>query len=114
MVTMLGRHVNKSVLVSIPPVFGSDELHQCQLVGIESGGLWLESSGLARIAFDNAEAAPIAVFVPFTQIAYLIGAPGASPANKPKSATVSAESATPSRKAPARVPQKRRRQVAKS
>ena len=79
MVSILGHHVNKPVLVSIPPLFGNGELHRCQLVGIEPAGLWLESEGLSRIAFPDADPRPATVFVPFTQVAYLIGAPAVPP-----------------------------------
>jgi hypothetical protein len=79
MVRILGHHVNKLVLVSIPPIFGQSEPQRCRLVGTEPAGLWLESEHLSRKAFPNTEAPRTPIFVPFTQIAYLIGAPVVPP-----------------------------------
>jgi hypothetical protein len=79
MVRILGHHVNKPVLVSVPPIFGKSEPQRCRLVGIEPAGLWLESEHLSRKAFPDADPPPTPVFVPFTQIAYLIGAPVVPP-----------------------------------
>jgi hypothetical protein len=79
MVSTLSYHVNKPVLVSIPPIFPDGGPRHCRLAGIEPGGLWLESEDLSRIAFADTEAPPAWVFVPFTQIAYLVGVPVAPP-----------------------------------
>jgi hypothetical protein len=74
-VRILAHHVNKAVLVSIPPLFGNSAPQLCRLVGVEPGGLWLESEPLWRAAFPDSELPLAMVFVPFAQIAYLIGAP---------------------------------------
>jgi hypothetical protein len=71
------------------------------LVGIEPAGLWLESEHLSRKAFPGTAPPPTPVFVPFTQIAYLIGAAGVPPpADEP------GESSRPGRKPPGAEPGK--------
>ena len=96
-VSMLGHYLNKAMLVSIPAIFGNAEPRLCQLVGIEPAGLWLESEDLRRVAFPDAKPRSAATFVPFTQIAYVVGAP---------SSNASAESAG-SRRRPSGSPSKK-------
>lgn len=75
MIKMLDHHVNKIVMVSIPSMFGDDEPRNCRLVGVEVPGLWLESQEFSgALAAPDAHQHLPAVFVPFTQIVYLIGA----------------------------------------
>jgi hypothetical protein len=74
MVSILGYHVNKAVLVSIPPLFGNGEPRRCYLIGTEPGGLWLRCSDLSLTARFNEKPEAVTVFVPFTQIAYLLEA----------------------------------------
>jgi hypothetical protein len=106
MVSKLGHHLNKPVLISIPPIFTTAEPRHCSLVGIEPAGVWLESEDLSRIAFPSAERFLATVFVPFTQIAYLVGAPPAAPTPSPR---VSTEAPRPGRKPPGARPERRRR-----
>ena|SRR5580704_4029721 len=73
MINILGHHVNKMVLVSIPSVFADATPRACRLVGVEVSGLWLESADLTTALFaasDDYQART--VFVPFTQISYLV------------------------------------------
>jgi hypothetical protein len=79
MVSKLGHHMNKPVLVSIPPVFGNTDLHRCRLIGAEAAGLWLESDDFSRIAGGDVDSLPASVFVPFAQIACLAEAPAVPP-----------------------------------
>lgn len=83
MVNSLGHHLNKPVLVSIPPVFGNAVLHRCRLVGTESAGVWLESDDFTRITGKGANPLPAVIFVPFAQIACLAAAPFAVPPAAP-------------------------------
>jgi hypothetical protein len=78
MTSMLGHHMNKSVLVSIPSIFGNTEPRHCRLVGIETAGLWLESDHFSRLVGGSSDAPPALVFVPFSQIGCLAGAPAAA------------------------------------
>jgi hypothetical protein len=82
MVSKLGHHMNKPVLVSIPPVFGNTDLHRCRLIGAEAAGLWLESDDFSRLAGADADSSPASVFVPFAQIACLAEAPAVPPPGK--------------------------------
>jgi hypothetical protein len=82
-VSLLGYLVNKSILVSIPAIFGSQELRPCLLVGIDMAGLWLQSEAFAEVASDNAAIASVPVFVPFTQIMCLTGPPARTPPHAP-------------------------------
>jgi hypothetical protein len=75
MVSRLGHHVKKAVLVSIPAIFSDARARECHLVDFEPTGLWLESVDLWHVVFPDAERPPSAVFVPFTHIAYLVDAP---------------------------------------
>jgi len=83
MVSKLGHHINKLVLVSIPPIFGNKELHRCRLIDAEAAGLWLESDDFPRIAGGDAASLPALIFVPFTQIACLAGDLAVPPPGKP-------------------------------
>jgi hypothetical protein len=70
---MLSNYVNKIVLVSTPFVFKEGDPCPCRLVAVETAGLWLESAELREKMLPNAEGrAEAAIFVPFTQIAYLV------------------------------------------
>ena len=75
MLSMMSYHLNKHVLVSIPEIPNDGAPLRCRLLGVESFGLWLESEALSRIAFSNDEPPLAMVFVPFSQISYLVGAP---------------------------------------
>ena len=76
MTTKLAHCLNKTILVSIPALFGDDQPRPCKLIDIEPSGLWLEAEDFAeriRLAdkrppwFTTATA-----FFPFPQIAYLL------------------------------------------
>jgi hypothetical protein len=105
---------NKTVLVSIPTLFGDAAAHQCQIAAAEPFGIWLVSNELsARVlphgAPDQTTAAP-AIFVPFAQIAALVPVepvPNPSLGLKPAAAAAPpAATASPSAKAaPAATPQ---------
>jgi hypothetical protein len=71
MISILANCVNKTVQVSIPILFGEVLPRICQLIGVEPGGVWLESPELARTAFPQGAEASTKIFVPFTQIAYI-------------------------------------------
>ena len=71
MINRLGHHINKPVLVSMPPVFADGKPRACKLIGVEPAGLWLENEDLTRMAFPDADESLVVIFVPFTQIAYL-------------------------------------------
>jgi hypothetical protein len=69
----IGRFVNRTVLVSIPALFGDGASRPYKLLGIELHGLWLQSDDLTRRLLsdetDEYAATEPAVFVPFAQIA---------------------------------------------
>jgi hypothetical protein len=79
MLSIMSYHLNKQVLVSIPEILGDGEPRRCRLTGVEPFGLWLESEDLSRIAFSSDERPLAMVFVPFTQIGYLVAASAAPP-----------------------------------
>ena len=69
----LSRHLNKTLLVSIPALFEDGTVRPYTLLGVEINGLWLQSEELTdRLLRDEsrelAKMGP-AVFVPFAQIA---------------------------------------------
>jgi hypothetical protein len=89
---------NGALLVSSHSLFGDKNLHVCTLVGLETGGLWLQINdpGFTLFQTDISRVPPTNpnVFVPFAQIGYLLdsttmanskGAPGqpASATNSP-------------------------------
>jgi hypothetical protein len=95
MVSRLGHFVNKAVLVSIPRIFADIRPRNCRLISLEASGLWLESEELLRIAFSDAERTPNVVFVPFTQVAYLVGVRPA-----PRTSTTRARTGPPKTRGP--------------
>jgi len=72
----LVHSLNKIISVSIPSLFGDGMPHVCTLVGIETGGVWLQITDPGFRLFpageNRARAANPNVFVPFAQIAYLL------------------------------------------
>jgi hypothetical protein len=80
MTNMLEHLVNKIVRVSVPFLFKDSGPCPCRLVAVETCGLWLAGAELAEKLFPDAEKQiePV-VFIPFTQIAYLIEAPPTPP-----------------------------------
>jgi hypothetical protein len=75
MINRLGNCINKPVLVSMPPIFADGKPRACKLINVELTGLWLENEDLTRRAFPDAAESLATVFVPFTQIAYLVEPP---------------------------------------
>jgi hypothetical protein len=73
----LGHYLQKTILVSMPQLTGNDHAHPYRLVDIEPFGLWLESDNFAgNFARSRKSAVPPGsrtAFVPFTQIAYVLG-----------------------------------------
>jgi hypothetical protein len=98
MISILGHYVNKPVLVSIPPLFADGQLRACRLIGVESGGLWLESEDFTKLAFPNADRSAAKVFVPFTQIAYLVEGTTAPPVPLASKPTGKAPAVSPAKK----------------
>jgi len=80
MSNMLGHHLNKSVSVSIPAIFGDNVSRVCLMLGVEVSGLWLAGEELGITLFPELEnSAEKAVFVPFAQIGYLVDSAVAPP-----------------------------------
>jgi hypothetical protein len=79
----LSSLLNRTILVSMPALFGDAQAHSCQFVAAEVSGLWLLSDELcARLIGDRKsreKAEPQPVFIPFPQIAALIVAPTVEP-----------------------------------
>jgi hypothetical protein len=72
MTDMLGHHLNRTVMVSIPSVFNDQHPRACTLTGVETSGLWLQSDDLARKLLDaSGDRSAVRFFFPFGQIAYL-------------------------------------------
>jgi hypothetical protein len=73
MTPQIRRFVNRTVLVSIPALFGDGASRPYKLLGIELHGLWLQSDDLTqRLLSDETDeyaATEPVVFVPFAQIA---------------------------------------------
>jgi hypothetical protein len=87
MVSALGHHLNKTVLVAIPSIFGNVEPRTCTLTGIEVSGVWLVSPELARKFSHPGDKRPTpSIFVPFAQIACLLepGLTDRNPAPEPR------------------------------
>src|ERR1700738_738250 len=80
MIPNLARYLNKTVLVSIPALFGDALCRPYKLLGAELNGLWLQSEELTNRllppeAADFARLEPV-VFVPFAQMAGVLVATG--------------------------------------
>ena len=76
MISSLGHHLNKTVLVSIPPIFEDHQPVTCTLAGIEASGVWLASKDLwKKLLHGDDDRAVVPIFIPFAQIAYLLEAP---------------------------------------
>ncbi len=76
MIPNLTRYLNKTIFVSIPPLFEDGTARPYTLLGAEMNGLWLQSEELTdRLLRDEgrelARLSP-AVFVPFAQIARVL------------------------------------------
>jgi hypothetical protein len=73
MAPSLGKYLNKTIMVSIPPLSGDITCRSYKLAGIEIIGLWLEGADLARgfLPEEQKSQAPTtwAFFVPYSQIA---------------------------------------------
>jgi hypothetical protein len=92
MAPSLGKYVNKTILVSIPPISGDVRCRPYKLTGVELIGLWLEGADLARdfLALEHKSDTPTTwtFFIPYSQIAcvaigttpVVIPATGAAPA----------------------------------
>ena len=86
MIPNIKQYLNKTILVSIPPLFHDERCRALTLLGAEATGLWLQSDELATALLPEnrriyASAGPV-VFVPFAQIAgvlVLTSAPAAQP-----------------------------------
>jgi hypothetical protein len=74
----LGSYLRKpgALLVSSHSLFSDKKLYVCTLVGLETGGLWLQINApgftLFQTDVNQASAANPNVFVPFAQIGYLL------------------------------------------
>jgi hypothetical protein len=85
MTDMLGHHLNRTVMVSIPSVFDDQHPHSCTLTCVESAGLWLQSDDLAnKLLHTRGDKSAVRFFFPFAQIAYLFE-PIAAQVHKPAS-----------------------------
>ncbi len=74
MISSLGHHLNKTVLVSIPPIF-EDQPVTCTLAGIEAAGVWLVNKDLSKkLLHGDDDRTVVPIFIPFAQIAYLLEA----------------------------------------
>lgn len=77
MTAKLAHFLNKTILVSLPALFGDEEPRLCTLIGIEPYGLWLQSEELIKDLRLADQAPPglttVTAFFPFTQIAYVLG-----------------------------------------
>lgn len=88
----LGRYVNKTILVSIPPLSGDVKCRPYKLTGVELIGLWLEGADLADgfLGHGHKSRTPTtwAFFIPYSQIACV--AVGTTPVSIPVGVTASA------------------------
>jgi hypothetical protein len=96
--------MNKTVLVSIPTLFGDAEARACWIVAAEAFGVWLISEALAARVLPPAErerdksAAAQPIFVPFAQIGAIVPlqpAPSESAGLRPASAQSAAAAPQP-------------------
>ena len=75
--TKLANFLQKTILVSIPGLDGSGHIRPYKLVDLEPCGLWLESDsfGEALIGREMGRGSPgpLIAFVPFTQVACVVG-----------------------------------------
>jgi hypothetical protein len=92
MLSLLGQQVNQRVLVSLPSILGKSEPLECDLVACEASGLWLSGPDLTKqVGPGHSHEAPIPVFVPYSQVAFLYavvvrrptGPPGGQAADPP-------------------------------
>ena len=88
MTPKISQFLGRTVLVSIPALFGDGACRPYTLVGFELQGLWLQSDDLnGRLLTDEmhdfAEQAAPVVFIPFAQIAGVM-VPTAPPPGAPQ------------------------------
>jgi hypothetical protein len=114
MQTEFDQHLNRTILVSIPALFGDGKCRTYTLRGASEQGLWLESDDLSKrlpLATDRQNYAPagFGAFIPFHQIAgvYLpTETPSAQPSpgagDKPPEGTATAKTQTSTKAARAR------------
>ncbi len=75
MLSLLGHHVNRRILVSLPNILESPEPLACLLLASEPAGIWVSSRELTKKVFPGAlEDTDTPLFVPYTQIAFISGA----------------------------------------
>jgi len=72
MISSLGHYLNSVLLVAIPSIFEDAKPRSCKLTGIEAAGLWLAGAELADKVSRSGDGESASVFVPFTQIAFLL------------------------------------------
>jgi len=107
MIPNLSKHVNKTILVSIPVLSGSTKCKAYRLTGIELIGLWLQSADLSGSLLNHEHKSQPTMtwsfFVPFSQIACVaiasaaMPASGATTAGRDQTATQSAATAASDR-----------------
>src|ERR1700722_7896320 len=76
MLSHLGQHANRRIIVSLPALLGSPDPLTCVLVSSEIAGIWILSPELAEKLYpiDLAGHTPPPIFVPFTQIGFIVSA----------------------------------------
>lgn len=82
------QHLNRTVLVSIPLLFGDGKCQAYMLRGVDEHGLWLESAALSTRLLHNADRQTYALngqaaFVPFEHIAGVF-VPAETPSAQPQ------------------------------
>jgi hypothetical protein len=77
MKSLLANCTNKSVQVAIGTLFGDARPRVCELVGLESVGIWLVSEELTKLIYGNEANGAVPVFIPLAQVTFLVA--GATP-----------------------------------
>jgi hypothetical protein len=79
MKSLLANCTNKLVQVAIGTIFGDPRPRVCELVGLESMGIWLVSEELTKLIYGSEAKGPVPVFIPIAQVTFLV-AGAAAPA----------------------------------
>lgn len=82
----LGHYVNRRIMVSLPDLLGTPDPLTCVLISNEIAGIWISSPELAEKFYPSApDGHTPPIFVPFTQVGFVISAESPQPPSASKS-----------------------------
>jgi len=86
MSSLLGHHVNRRIVVSLPGLLGSSDPVICVMISCEVAGIWISSPELAaKLGPPGPAGHTPPIFVPFTQVGFVTSAESPQPPPSTKS-----------------------------